>query len=237
MTTVGGVARIWDAEGGIEIARWDNANAAVIREDEAVLLVAGQDNTARIFDISWPMLTGDKLTRAVARKLVVGEGRLTDDEMRTLHPLLGSVDPDVTSRWFGPSRDDAAIETAFTKWCRHREMAFALARKDWSARAEEINAALEKSRQEHLSAVANVTTGHAPETRATSMAALLDTVAGKERRSRLSSRARIAFVLLLLVVSLGGLAATEQIDISAVVQQIFARSHNSLAGSIFELPG
>lgn len=44
-------------------------------------------------------LQGDTLARAVARKRLVGEGRLTEEEQRILLPLFGEVDPDVVSRW------------------------------------------------------------------------------------------------------------------------------------------
>jgi len=40
-----------------------------------------------------------------------------------------------------PDRDEEAeMEAALSRWRRHREMVLALARKDWTARAAQINA-------------------------------------------------------------------------------------------------
>src|SRR5262249_12596295 len=62
-------------------------------------------------------------------------------------PLLGEqIEPDVVSRWLAPSPDDDRIEAALVKWRRHREMPHALARKDWAARAADIDTSLAKAR-------------------------------------------------------------------------------------------
>jgi hypothetical protein len=55
---------------------------------------------------------------------------------------LGEVDPDTVSRWLEPLPDrdeEAEMEAALARWRRHREMILALARKDWAARAAQIN--------------------------------------------------------------------------------------------------
>jgi hypothetical protein len=52
------------------------------------------------------------------------------------------VSRDVTLRWLTPSSDNAEIEAILAQWRRHREMALALAKKDWAKRAEEISAEL-----------------------------------------------------------------------------------------------
>src|SRR5262249_28129636 len=102
--------------------------------------------TARVWDLTWAAkLTGDRLVRAVARTRLVGEGRLTEEELRILRPILGEVDPDVVSRWLKPSPDpaeEAEIEAALGQRRNQRELALALARNDWARRAAEINSVL-----------------------------------------------------------------------------------------------
>jgi WD domain, G-beta repeat len=56
--------------------------------DGTRVLTACRDGTARIWDVTWAVkLQGDALVRAVARKRLVGEGRLTEEEQRILLPL------------------------------------------------------------------------------------------------------------------------------------------------------
>jgi hypothetical protein len=92
---------------------------------------------ARVWDVTWAAtLHGDALVRAVARTRLVGECWLTEDELPTLRPLLGEVDPDMVARWLEPLPDraeEAEMEAALARWHRHREMIRTLARKDWAA--------------------------------------------------------------------------------------------------------
>jgi hypothetical protein len=103
---------------------------------------------ARVWDVTWAAkLHGDALVRAVARTRLVGEGWLTEDELRTLRPLLGEVDPDMVARWLEPLPDraeEAEMEAALARWHRHREMIRTLARKDWAAGTAQTNASLVK---------------------------------------------------------------------------------------------
>ena len=124
-------------------------NSAYFSADGARFVTASGDRTARVWDVTWAAkLADDALVRAVARARLVGEGRLTGQELRLLRPLLGEVDADVVSRWLAPSTDDAEIEAILARWRSHREMALALAREVWAARAAEINAGLAKAHAE-----------------------------------------------------------------------------------------
>jgi hypothetical protein len=117
-----------------------------------------------VWDVTWAAkLTGERLVRAVAREKLKGCGRLTEEELRILRPILGEVDPDVTSRWLAPSPDDAEIEVILAQWRRHREMALALAKKDWAKRAEEIRANLAQRRAAERSTTAALTSAPEPE--------------------------------------------------------------------------
>jgi WD40 repeat protein len=93
-------ARLWDAAIGAEHCRFAHdgqVQSAAFSPDGGRVVTASHDNTARLWDVTWLALTEDAIVRAVARTRLNGEGRLTDDEMRLLRPLLGEVDPDVVS--------------------------------------------------------------------------------------------------------------------------------------------
>jgi WD40 repeat protein len=166
LTAAGDTARVWDATSGVELARFYHdgiVNSAAFSADHARVVTASRDRTARVWDTTWvSMLTGERLVRAVARERLKGCGRLTEHELRILRPILGEVDPDVTSRWLAPSPDDAEIEAILAQWRRNREMALALAKKDWAKRAEEIRANLAQRRAAERSTTA-VTSAPEPE--------------------------------------------------------------------------
>jgi WD40 repeat protein len=137
-------ARVWDVASGAEIARFHHDDqvyrAAFGPDGDCVVTTSGK--RARVWDVTWAAkLTGERLVRAVARERLKGCERLTEEELRILRPILGAVDPDVTSRWLAPSPEDAEIEAILAQWRRHREMALALATNDRAGRAEEVAAA------------------------------------------------------------------------------------------------
>jgi hypothetical protein len=140
---------VWDAASGVELACLDHDETVIgafLTADGAQVVTASTDEMVRVWDVTWAArLTGERLVRAVARERLKGMGRLTEEELRILRPILGEVDPDVTSRWLAPSPDpaeDAEIDAILAQWRRHREMALALAKRDWTARAERIRADL-----------------------------------------------------------------------------------------------
>jgi hypothetical protein len=113
--------------------------SAVFGPDGGPFVTTSGDRTARVWDATWlAAFTGDRLVRAVAQTRLLGEGRLTNDELRTLRPIIGEVDPDVTSRWLAPSPDDGEIQAILARWGRHREMAWALAEQTWARRGKEV---------------------------------------------------------------------------------------------------
>jgi dipeptidyl aminopeptidase/acylaminoacyl peptidase len=150
------MARIWETVSGKEIARLvghvSRVETATFSPDGGRVLTTSSDATARVWDVTWAAkLDGDALVRAVARHRLVGEGRLTDEELLILRPILGEIDSDVVSRWLAPSPDpkeEAKIEAALDQWRRQCQRALALARNDWIARADEITADLAKSQAE-----------------------------------------------------------------------------------------
>jgi WD40 repeat protein len=153
-TTYEGKVYLWDTATGVRLARLPfkgSISGAEFAPGGASVVTACRDKTVRLWDVTWAAaLKGDALVRAIARTRLIGEGRLTDEELRVLRPLLGeSIDPDLVSRWLEPSPDtaeEAEIEAALAQWRRHREMALALAREDWAACAAEINTDLANRR-------------------------------------------------------------------------------------------
>jgi hypothetical protein len=139
-------AKVWDAETFAELAtlkghtKW--ITSVVVSPDGARIITGSADGTAKVWDAAWLVrLQGDALVRAVARARLVGEGRLSEDELGDLRPLMGEVDPDVVSRWLKLSPDtveETEIKSALTQWRNHRDMSQALARKAWTARVAEI---------------------------------------------------------------------------------------------------
>src|SRR5262249_4586125 len=88
---------------------------------------------------------------------LVHDGRLTRDELQTLRPIIGEVDPDVVSRWLTPALDpaeEAEIEAALDQWHGRLRMAVTLAHKGWAAGAAKINVDLVKRRAESAGAKA-----------------------------------------------------------------------------------
>jgi WD40 repeat protein len=109
-------------------------SSAAFSPDGAQVVAAS--GGAHVWDVTWAAkLTGERLVRAVARERLKGCGRLTEEELRTLRPILGEVNPDVTSRWLAPSPDDGEVEAALVQWRRHREMALAPRRSGRSSTA------------------------------------------------------------------------------------------------------
>jgi hypothetical protein len=133
-TAAGETVYVCDAVSGTEICHFahdDRVDTVAFSPDGGQIVTACRDRMVRIWDATWLAgFTGDRLVRAVARAGLAGDGRLTADEQRLLHPVLGDVDPDVISRWLQPSPDDAGIEDALARWRRHRAMSLALLRAD-----------------------------------------------------------------------------------------------------------
>ena len=134
--------RLWDVATLTELARFDHddeVRCAEFNADSSILVTACEtsNSAARLWSVIWlANLHGESLARAVAKSRLVGESCLTDGETRFLHPLLGDTISDVTSRWLTPSTDEANINSAIAQWRRHRVMALALARNDWTVRAK-----------------------------------------------------------------------------------------------------
>lgn len=177
-------ARLWDADSGAEVARPAHdgrVNSALFSADGTRVVTASSDKTARVWDMTWA---------AKARARLLGEGRLTEGELRILRPIMVEVDPDVVSRWLAPTSDakeEAEIEAALDRWRRHREMALALAKNDWALRAAEI--------KNNLAAAGSKAD------------------ASTSPRRRVSWPVQLAVALVLLLAIVGVLSATRQIDL------------------------
>jgi WD40 repeat protein len=99
------VARLWDVETGVLLTRFDNGDVrdAAFGIDGATVITHSDDGWSRTWDATFTVrLRGEELVRVVARERLLGEGRLTDEEVLILQPILGEVvDRDVFARWVG----------------------------------------------------------------------------------------------------------------------------------------
>jgi WD40 repeat protein len=146
VTASDAAAQVWDVHTGLKLASFANdgkVRYAVFSPDATRLVIRLENDTIALWDTIWLTKFHDEaLVRAAARTRLVGELRLTEAELRMLHPLLGKVGLDVLSRWLKPSPDDSAIEAILDQRRRHRGLALALARKDWAERADTVRAVL-----------------------------------------------------------------------------------------------
>jgi len=133
--------RVWKALWGTEICppRYGRETGSVAFSPDGAVLLMTSGSIVSLGDVTWTTkLHEDSFVRAVVRTRVVGEGRLTEEEIRILRPILAEVDSDVVTRWLAPSPHDAEIEAILAQWRHHRGMALAISRKDWAAHASLI---------------------------------------------------------------------------------------------------
>jgi hypothetical protein len=91
-----GSARIWDAESGTQIAVLNRhagpVRSATFSSDSKRAVTASDDNTARIWDVTWATLIRDDVLRerVCAEKLVGTAQKFSDSEMED--PILRGID-------------------------------------------------------------------------------------------------------------------------------------------------
>ena len=100
------IARLWDVTTATMLQEFPPGDVrhAKFGTDGATVVTYCDDGFARTWDATFTLsLRDEALVREVARTRLRGKGRLTDEEVLILGPVLGEgIERDVLKRWHGP---------------------------------------------------------------------------------------------------------------------------------------